>query len=140
MEVTCSIVSNTFSVLGLAGVLNQQRDLVNAFFLYNIVQVGSASSARAGSAWKAEPDPELLCTETGHSYCQKAHRRFHHFQKQLDFAEYGLFLKALRLKATGVYMGSNSWKWIVADGRGLPFLHRRLRGCGDPLQGPIQGS
>jgi hypothetical protein len=34
-----SIVSNTFSILGLAGVLNQQRDLVTAFFTYNAVQM-----------------------------------------------------------------------------------------------------
>ena len=34
-----SIVSNVFSVLGLAGVMNQQRELVTGFFTYNAVQM-----------------------------------------------------------------------------------------------------
>ena len=34
-----SIVSNVFSVLGLAGVLNQQKELVTAFFTYSTVQM-----------------------------------------------------------------------------------------------------
>jgi hypothetical protein len=32
-----SIVSNAFSVLGVAGMLHQQRELVFAFFTYNLV-------------------------------------------------------------------------------------------------------
>lgn len=34
-----SMLSNVFSVLGLAGVLNQQKELVMAFFTYSAVQM-----------------------------------------------------------------------------------------------------
>ena len=34
-----SMLSNIFSVLGLAGVLNQQKELVLAFFTYSAVQM-----------------------------------------------------------------------------------------------------
>jgi hypothetical protein len=34
-----SMASNVFSILGLAGVLNQQRELVMAFFTYSTVQM-----------------------------------------------------------------------------------------------------
>ncbi len=35
-----SMFNNIFAICGLAGILNAQKELVIAFFIYNAVQVG----------------------------------------------------------------------------------------------------
>ncbi len=42
-----SVVNNVFSVIGFAGMLHGQKELVTAFFSYNIIQVSQSPSILA---------------------------------------------------------------------------------------------
>ena len=71
-----SVVNNVFSVIGFAGMLHGQKELVTAFFSYNIVQVWPAISSEESAVLHGAGPPtqrEKLHCRMFDPHCEVGH-------------------------------------------------------------------